>query len=363
MAARARAAREAADVDTLASDPYLAELVDRLHAVISDLADTRWSSRGPAVLAAAARAVAREQARLDAALLRLVGDVDTRADIIPRAKPHTAAAAFLRTALGLDSRPAAREAGTARLVTGESADLAAVGAAYAAGQISRAHLDIAVGLHHRLGPTARATLMPVTDPDTGEVTQQPTITAVDAALARYARAFSVPELARIADRLVQTLNPPSPGRRPPAPLPAPVPPGGRIPVREVLLRPRPSPPPHRHHHRPGRPPTRQRRRRRRRHHRPARPPHRPPTPPRRPLRSHRSPPLHPPPQHHPAPPTPPCQPDGADSGDRRHQRAGSPAVVEDGDGSNATDSVWAEHAVQCRKQATATWPDPEITVR
>ena len=58
----------------------------QLHAAVRDLAETRWSARGPAVLAAAARAIAREQARLDAALLGLVGDVDGRDDVVPRAE-------------------------------------------------------------------------------------------------------------------------------------------------------------------------------------------------------------------------------------------------------------------------------------
>ena len=120
---RARAAREAADAEALAADPCLGEMFDRLHEQISDLAETRWSARGPQVLAAAARALARQQARLDAALLGLVGDVDGRADVVPRAKPTTAGAAFLRTALGMDRHRAARDAGTARLVTGEDPEL------------------------------------------------------------------------------------------------------------------------------------------------------------------------------------------------------------------------------------------------
>src|SRR3954468_18381857 len=178
-------------------------------AVHSDLAETRWSARGPGVLAAALRALASEQARLDAAMLGLVGDVDGRDDVIPRVKPKTAGATFLRTALGLDNLKAGREAGTARLVTGQHPDLAAVGAAYAAGQISRGHLDIAASVHHRLG-AVRETPMPVADPDTGEVSDQRTIEVVDAALAGYARAFSVPELARIGDRIIEQLNPPHP---------------------------------------------------------------------------------------------------------------------------------------------------------
>src|SRR4051812_3593318 len=209
-AARARAAREAADGETLASDAFLVEVLDRLHAAISDLAGTRWSARAPAVVAAGLRAVAREQARLDAARLALVGDVEGRDDVVPRAQPSTAGAAFLRAALGLDRHHAGREAGTARLITGDQPDLAAVGAAYAAGQISRAHLDIAAGVHRRLGGTAREHPIPVTDESSGEVTEQRTITAVDAVLAARARDFTVAEFARIGDRVVETLNPPSP---------------------------------------------------------------------------------------------------------------------------------------------------------
>src|SRR3954451_10644645 len=142
-------------------------------------------------------------------MLGLVGDVDGRDDVIPRAKPKTAGAAFLRAALGLDRLRAGREAGTARLVTGHHPDLAAVGAAYAAGQISRGHLDVATSVHRRLG-TVRETPMPVTDESTGEVAEQSTIAVVDAALAGYARAFSVPALARIGERIIEQLNPPHP---------------------------------------------------------------------------------------------------------------------------------------------------------
>jgi hypothetical protein len=209
VAARAREARDEADAEALAADPFLAEALDLLDAARSILADIRWFTRGPALLAAAARALAREQASLDAALLELVEDVDGRDDVVPRAKPKTAGGTFLRTALGLDRHRAGREATTARLVTGERAELAAVGAAYAAGQISRGHLDVAAGVHRRLGKI-REHPMPVADPDTGQVSQRRTIEVVDAVLAGYARAFSVPELARIGDHIIQTLNPPPP---------------------------------------------------------------------------------------------------------------------------------------------------------
>src|SRR3954470_5493444 len=112
--AAARAARVAADDETLAGDPYLDDAFARLQAAVTDLADTRWSARGGAVPTAALRALTREQSRLDAATLRLIADVDARDDVVPRAKPKSA---------GVERREASREAEVARLVTGEHPDL------------------------------------------------------------------------------------------------------------------------------------------------------------------------------------------------------------------------------------------------
>jgi hypothetical protein len=63
----------------------------------------------------------------------------------------------------------------------------------------------------KLGAAARNALMPVQDPQTAEVTERRCVELVDATLAEQARLFSVPEFARIAERLVQNLNPPEPG--------------------------------------------------------------------------------------------------------------------------------------------------------
>ncbi len=94
---------------------------------------------------------------------------------------------------------------------GGGVDLARVGAAYAAGEITRAHLDVAVGVHRRLRAAVREQAMPVTDPVTGEVREERCIRVVDAALARHARGYTVPEFTRIADRIVHDLDPPRPG--------------------------------------------------------------------------------------------------------------------------------------------------------
>jgi hypothetical protein len=208
--AAARSARVAADDETLAGDSYLADALARLQAAITDLANTRWAARGPAVLTAALRALAREQSQLDAATLRLIADVDARDDVVPGAKPKSAGAALLRTALGVERRKAAREAEVARLITGDRPDLNAMGRVYAAGDISRSHLDVAVNVHRRLGATCRESAMSLVDPDTGETTERRTVEAVDATMAARARDFTVTELGRIGARLVETLNPPTP---------------------------------------------------------------------------------------------------------------------------------------------------------
>src|SRR3954451_19283462 len=145
------AARAAADAATLAEDAFLGEVFTRLHEVISEVAQARWPARGPRVVAAAVRVLAREQARLDAAYLRLLAEVEGREDVVPRVRGGSSrAAAFARASLGLDPRRAGRDADAARLTAGNDSDLATVGTAYAAGEISRAHMDVAVGVHRRL---------------------------------------------------------------------------------------------------------------------------------------------------------------------------------------------------------------------
>jgi hypothetical protein len=205
------ALRRAADAQELESDAFLQDLFVRLSAVIDDMVDVRWAARGPRVVAAAARTLACHGARLDAAQLRVLHDIETRDDVVPRVRSGVSrAAAFLR-GTGTDAIHAARDAAAARLACGESADLPEVGAAYAGGEISRAHLDVAVRTYERLGAATRNALMPVQDPRTAEVTERRCVELVDATLAEQARRFSVPEFTRIAEHLVQNLNPPEPG--------------------------------------------------------------------------------------------------------------------------------------------------------
>ena len=61
----------------------------------------------------------REQARLDAAYLRLLAEVEGREDVVPRVRGGSSrAAAFARASLGLDPRRAGRDADAARLTAG-----------------------------------------------------------------------------------------------------------------------------------------------------------------------------------------------------------------------------------------------------
>jgi hypothetical protein len=206
------AARAAADAATLEEDAFLGEVFTRLHEVIGEVGEARWPARGPRVVAAAVRVLAREQARLDAAYLRLLAEVEGREDVVPRVRGGSSrAAAFARASLGLDPRRAGRDADAARLTAGSDSDLAAVGGAYAAGETTRAHVDVAVGVHRRLRASVREQAMPVTDPETGELREERCIRVVDAALAAHARGYTVPEFTRIADRIVQDLDPPRPG--------------------------------------------------------------------------------------------------------------------------------------------------------
>ena len=197
---RGEAARERArlDAEVLAGDSVVNELVDGLAASVDGLLEMRWAPRSPRVMAAAVRMLAEQQARLDAAFLALVHAVNERDDVIPAARPGKAAAALLRESLGWDKGRAGREADTARLLSA-GGDLAAVGAAFAAGAIGRGHVNVAVGVHGRLRSGVRDAVVPILDPATGEVRSGRCVEVVDATLAQHARVFSVPELARIGD--------------------------------------------------------------------------------------------------------------------------------------------------------------------
>jgi len=204
----ARRAQAVHDGEVLAGVPFVAEALARLAAAVDDLLSVRWSALSGGEMAAVG-GLARQQARLDAAVLGSVKAVDDRDDVVPGGRANTAGPRFLLHALGLDRRVAAREAETARLLCAGSGDLAAMGAAYAAGDISRGHVDVATRVRRRLHTGVRDALVATVDPATGEESERRCIEVVDDVLARQARALTVPDLQRAADRLIEHLDPPS----------------------------------------------------------------------------------------------------------------------------------------------------------
>jgi hypothetical protein len=152
-----------------------------------------------------------------------------RDDVIPKAKTGEAGAVFATHVLGQRSGVARRDGHWADLLRPEVGDLAAVGAAYAAGDITTAHVEVAARAHRDLGTQAREAMVEVEVPDgdsdgaeelraaLAALTDGFTATArqvrvVDVLLAHYARSMSVTELEAIAARIVATLTRPDPAR-------------------------------------------------------------------------------------------------------------------------------------------------------
>ncbi|HVN13229.1 MAG TPA: hypothetical protein VMT69_14125, partial [Kineosporiaceae bacterium] len=65
----ARRAQAVHDGEVLAGVPFVAEALARLAAAVDDLLSVRWSALSGGEMAAAVRGLARQQARLDAAVL------------------------------------------------------------------------------------------------------------------------------------------------------------------------------------------------------------------------------------------------------------------------------------------------------
>jgi hypothetical protein len=178
----------------------------------------------------------RFTAQVAAGRLGVLAAMAARDDVIPTARVGEAGAVFGHHALGQRRGTARRDAHWAGLLRPEVGDLPAVGAAFAAGDVSAAHVEVAVRAHRDLGAAVREALVDCEVPDadnhepdadsgepdaaelraalaglsdafTARVRQ---IRVVDVLLAHYARHLTVAELEAIARRIVATLNPPSP---------------------------------------------------------------------------------------------------------------------------------------------------------
>jgi hypothetical protein len=123
----ARRARDAADDETLAGAPFLAELTGGLDAVLEDAAAVRWPALPPAEVAALVRRLHAVQSRLDAVVLAGGAAVDDRDDVVGSVRAGTAGSRFLQHGVGMDPRAAHGDVRTARLPDPDTGDLPAVG--------------------------------------------------------------------------------------------------------------------------------------------------------------------------------------------------------------------------------------------
>jgi hypothetical protein len=194
---------------------------------LADLQSLRHSALGPEDVRALSELWERVCAMAGAGRLALFAAIDARDDVIPKTRVGDASAVFAAHNLGQRRGTARRDALWASLLRAEVGDLPAVGAAYAAGDITPAHVEVAVRTHKQLGAAVRdavvdgevpdddgdpdgqlrAALASLTDAFTARVRR---IRVVDVMLAHYARRHTVTELEAIADRIVATLNPPDP---------------------------------------------------------------------------------------------------------------------------------------------------------
>ena len=109
--------------------------------------------------------------------LGVLAAIDARDDVIPKARVGEAGAVFASHALR--AAPRAAPAGTPRWAgccAREVGDLPAVGAAYAAGDISPAHVEVVVRTHRDLGAAVREALIDCQLPDDDRRSTTPTAT-------------------------------------------------------------------------------------------------------------------------------------------------------------------------------------------
>ena len=226
--------------------------VDAARAVVdglSELASLRHAALGADEVRVLGEFWAGLCGQVDAGRLGVLAAMDARDDVVPKARAGGASAVFGQQVLGQRRADARRDGQWASLLRPEVGDLPAMGAAFAAGDVSAAHVEVAVRARKRLGLLAREALVdaevslpaaadvattvdaagagtppqlvPELVPElaealralgggSGRLVRQ--VLVVDAFLAFYARTLSVPEFAAVAERVVDVLNPPSPPR-------------------------------------------------------------------------------------------------------------------------------------------------------
>ena len=126
---------------------------------LADLASLRHAALGPEDVRALGEVWERFTAQVASARLGVLAAIDARDDVIPKARVGDASAVFASHVCGQRRGTARRDAAWAALLRPEVGDLPAVGAAYAAGDISPAHVEVIVRAHKELGAAVREELI------------------------------------------------------------------------------------------------------------------------------------------------------------------------------------------------------------
>src|ERR671932_69932 len=145
--------------------PSAAEPARAVAQGLADLSSLRHSALAPEDVRALGELWERFTAQVASGRLGVLAAIDARDDVIPKARVGDAGAVFAHHALGQRRGSARRDAHWAGLLRPEVGDLPAIGAAFAAGDVSAAHVEVAVRTHKALGATVRDRLMDCQIPD------------------------------------------------------------------------------------------------------------------------------------------------------------------------------------------------------
>ena len=127
---------------------------------LAELASLRHSALAPEEVRALGEVWERFTAQVASGRLGVLAAMDARDDVIPKARVGDAGAVFASPRAGAaPRRPPGGTAVWAGLLRPEVGDLPAVGAAYAAGDISAAHVEVVVRAHRDLGARVREALV------------------------------------------------------------------------------------------------------------------------------------------------------------------------------------------------------------
>jgi hypothetical protein len=139
---------------------------------------------------------------LDAVKLGFVAELDSRPGAVPGARAGGGALRFLTEGLRQSRGSAMRDVRAAAAVSSADPDLPAMGAALAAGEVSREHLDVAVATLRRVPSPLRRKLVP--DDEDGYRTGAQ---AIDVLLTDQARTDDPGEVEKLGRKIVHHLDP------------------------------------------------------------------------------------------------------------------------------------------------------------